>query len=226
MLFRSAYFPGLSAEGPSGTVLVPTAQVVRANWYAMGLHRGIIKAAYGLFGISEAGIVLPDIFDMPNEEDFIDKSRGFVKIVLDFPGNSWFIPGIGAGTENSITRTRGSEYAIATWEYWSPKLSIEGTVGYGNGRFLNAPFGGIGIVPGRILAGAMKFLVEYSAQKAAIGTRIALSKYLRLDFVLLLNATPPETFEGQNLWLIKIERGFLGASTTDQAFRPARKRTP
>jgi len=59
-------FPGLTRHGPSGLVLVPTGHVIRPNWYAVGLHRGVLKANYGILGYAEVGVTLPDLFDKEN----------------------------------------------------------------------------------------------------------------------------------------------------------------
>ena len=69
-------FPGLTNRGPSGGVLVPTGQVVSANNYTIGLHRGVVKAGYGLFDLAEFGFALPQFIELLNAR------------VYFWPGNS------------------------------------------------------------------------------------------------------------------------------------------
>ena len=62
---------------------------------------------------------------------------------------------------------------------------------------------------------SLKFVAEYAGRQADVGVRIALSRNLRLDFVMLMNAGPAGE-DGDGRWLVKFDRGLLGASTTGE----------
>ncbi len=211
-------FTGLTSGGPSGLVLSPSADVIKHNWYAVGLHRGVVKLAYGLFGLVEAGAVTPDLFNQPNKDDWHSETRGFVKLAFHAPERLWWIPDLAVGTSNSIDLSVESNYGVATWYFGIRDWTMETLVGYGTGRFMNEPFGGLGIIPGRLLGNAVKFIAEYSGHQADLGARFALSRDMRLDFVMLMTAIPPHDEPGE--WLIKLDRGLLGASRAAPAIKP------
>ena len=199
--------------GPSGLVLVPTGQVVRPGWYAIGLNRGSLKAAYGL-PLTEAGVALPDLFDSLNAKKWGSGTRGFIKVGGDlFPAAWWWSPGLAAGAENSLRGDSKTFYLAATWDGRIRSWPMEATVGAGTGRFENRAFAAIGIIPASVFGRTMKFIAEYAGRQADFGTRIALSKNLRLDFVMLINA---HTYmqDGRKMWTIRLDRGVLGASRT------------
>src|SRR5262245_25303040 len=94
-------FPGLSLRGPTGLVLVPTGQLQQADQFDVGLHRGVLKAGYGILGVAEVGIATPDVFDSPKQLAWRGQTTGFAKVGLR-TGGAWWIPGVAAGAENSI----------------------------------------------------------------------------------------------------------------------------
>lgn len=236
-------FPGLTQGGPSGLVLVPTGQVLDSNWYAVGLHRGILKASYGLLGYIETGASLPDLFDEldSREKWYIRWGREvtfFMKVGHKFSPSRWWIPGVAVGAENSLRRSaetlglatrrtlspspkpefrRSAEtlYFTGSWGYRLGSWPMETTVGVGTGRFFNQIFVGIGVIPKTLFGNTLKFIGEYAGKKADIGARFALSKNLRLDFVVLMDTfgTGPEA----QRWSIKVQRGLLGASKASRA---------
>jgi hypothetical protein len=219
----SREFSGLSAGGPTGLVIAPTGTVLRGNWYAAGLHRGIVKAAYGLFDAAEVGLVLPDLFDQPNAFAWKNQSRLFSKLGFNASDYSPWLPAFAFGAENSYNWDNESLYFVGTWYVPVSSWTFEVNGGYGTGRFCREPFGGLGVIPGNLLGNAMKFVAEYAGHKADIGARFALSRSLRLDFVLLLNAIPPGNNSAEKEWLIRIDKGFLGASRADRAFKEPEK---
>jgi len=213
-------FSGLSAGGPTGSVLAPNATLLRSNWYAIGLHRGIVKAVYGFFDAAEAGFVLPDLFSQPNATAWQNQSRVFTKIGFDASDYSFKLPALAVGAENSYNWENESIYGVATWFLAVKSWRLELNGGYGTGRFNREPFGGIGVIPVNLLGNTIKFVAEYAGHQADIGARIALARSLRLDFVFLINAVPPSAFDGKrDTWYIRIDKGFLGASRADRAFR-------
>ena len=212
-------FSGLSAGGPTGLVLTPNGSLLRSNWYAAGLHRGMVKAAYGLFDVAETGFVLPDLFEQPNSTIWKNQSRIFSKVGFNISDLSHWIPAVAVGFENSYNWRNESIYIAGTWFIPVKKWTVELNGGYGTGRFFREPFGGLGVIPGNLLGNAVKFVAEYSGHQADIGARFALAKSLRLDFVMLLKAVPPASNQSENEWLFRIDKGFLGASRADKAFK-------
>jgi len=212
-------FSGMSAGGPTGLVLAPTGTILRGNWYAAGLHRGIVKASYGLFDLAEVGFVLPDLFDQPNATAWKNQSRVFSKLGFDASYWSAWLPALAAGAENSYNWKNESIYFLGTWYIPFGGWSFELNGGYGSGRFYHEPIGGLGVIPGSLLGNAMKFVAEYAGHQADIGARFALSRSLRLDFVMLIDAFPPVMEGGNKEWLIRMDKGFLGASRSDRAIR-------
>ena len=208
-------FPGLTNRGPSGGVLVPTGQVVSANNYTIGLHRGVVKAGYGLFDLAEFGFALPDVYDAPNRKEWADGTTGFMKVGGRlYPDFSWF-PGLAVGAENSLNRSAETYYMTASWHgnlLWWP---VEGTIGAGTGRFENHAFAGAAIIPAGFFGRTLKFFGEYAGKQADVGARIALSKNLRLDFAMLMDAYRSEQ-DGKKKWTIHLDHGIVGASRADR----------
>jgi len=212
-------FSGLSAGGPTGLVLTPNGSLLRSNWYAAGLHRGMVKAAYGLFDIAETGFVLPDLFEQPNATIWKNQSRIFSKVGFNGSDLSNWLPAVAVGVENSYNWQNESIYIAGTWFISVKKWTLELNGGYGTGRFCREPFGGLGVIPGNLLGNAVKFVAEYSGHQADIGARFALAKSLRLDFVMLINAVPPSANQTEKEWMFRIDKGFLGASRADKALK-------
>lgn len=215
----SREFSGLSAGGPTGLVLAPNGTVLHENWYAAGLHRGMVKAAYGFFDVAEAGFVLPDLFEQPNSYAWKNLSMVFSKFGFQASNYSAWLPSIGFGAENSYNWKNETLYGVGTWFFPAWKWYFELNGGYGTGRFLHQPFGGIGIIPANLLGNTVKFLAEYSGHQADIGARFALAKNLRLDFVMLLKALPPGDNPAEPEWFLRFDKGFLGASRADKAVK-------
>jgi len=237
-------FPGMTMSGPTGLITVPTGQVLRANWYAFGLHRGAVKAAVGVLDFTEFGVALPDLYDDPNRHVWLNGTRAFLKVGGDHLPHRWWVPGIAGGAENSIlrlTREAGistregrksvnqeSLYVAGTW-YWNIfSWPVEATVGAGSGRFLRRAFGGGSVIPMTIFGSTLKFTGEYAGNGANVGARFALSRYLRLDFAMLLNAIRDRDRQGR--MTITIDRGTMGASQADKinwgAFKSKPKEAP
>lgn len=216
----SREFSGLSAGGESGLVLTPNALLVRHNWYAAGLHRGIVKAVYGLFDVAEAGFVLPDLFNKPNAGAWKNQSRVFSKIAYNASDFSAWLPAVAFGAENSYNWENETLFFVGTWFVPVYGWTFELNGGYGTGRFNREPLGGIGVIPGPLLGNAIKFVAEYAGHQADIGARFALARNLRLDFVMLLDALPPGCNSVEREWMIRFDKGFLGASRTDRGIKP------
>ncbi len=208
-------FPGLTRHGPSGLVLVPTGHVIRPNWYAVGLHRGVLKANYGILGYAEVGVTLPDLFDKENFSLSLwdNKTVLFVKVGHKISPENWWVPSLAAGAENSLRRSAETLYFTGTWGRKVGAWPVEATVGAGTGLFSKRLFVGIGFIPQTLFGNSLKFIGEYAGQKADIGARFALSKNLRLDFVILVDAYD----EDRQRWNLKLERGLLGASKVSHA---------
>jgi len=223
-------FSGLTNRGPSGGILVPNSQVVNANNYSIGVHRGVLKAGYGLFNLAELGIALPDIYDGPNRKEWADGSTGFIKMGYSlYPGLTWF-PGLAVGAENSLNRSAETYYAAASWHgtfLWWPS---DASVGAGTGRFVNRAFAGVGIIPAGFFGRTMKFFCEFAGSQADAGARMALSRNLRLDFAMLMNVNRVD-HNGQKHWSMVMDRAIVGASKTDSfnlknIFRSTKKKKP
>lgn len=88
---------------------------------------------------------------------------------------------------------------------------METIVGIGTGRFFNQTFMGVGVIPLTLFGSTLKFIAEYAGKQADVGARFALSKNLRLDFVVLMNSFD-DAGSGAQRWSLKVERGLLGAS--------------
>jgi hypothetical protein len=208
-------------------VLVPTGQVVRADWYAAGLHRGSLKAAIGILDVSEIGFVLPDVYDEPNRRAWLDETHGFVKLGGEFHPSAWWFPGLAVGAEDSVgwmaVKAGGknedvkdspnleSLYAVGTWWWTVLSWPVEASVGGGTGRYEKKAFGALSFIPSTFFGNTLKFTAEYAGAAASVGARFALSRTLRLDFAMLLHAiqTP-----GTGRYAITIDRGIMGASTS------------
>jgi hypothetical protein len=220
-------FPGLSQRGPTGLVLVPTGQFIRSNYYAVGLHRGVLKAAYGVLDILEFGVATPDLYDQPNSIAWKTETTGFVKVGYDGWGDSWWLPGLAAGAENSLwnmavkrrdaitgpaAREAESYYGLGSWDWRIASWPVEATVGGGTGRFAGRVFGAVGVIPTTFFGSTMKFFGEYAGRAADVGARIALSRTLRLDFAMEMNADRESLPGGGKQWTITMNRGLIGAS--------------
>ncbi len=219
-------YPGMSDGGYTGMILVPGPRLVRSGWYGAGIHRGKLKGAIGILNVMEAGLVFPDLFDQPALEDWRTDTIGIAKIGMAPPDRFQFLPAVGGGIENNYDMKRESMFVTAEWDISILGWMFEFCGGYGTGRFLKEPFGGIGIIPGKLLGSSLKFMAEYCARKGIGGARFALSRDLRLDFGLLMDASPQneETKGDLETWKIKMDRGLLGASKTDRATRPRAKK--
>jgi hypothetical protein len=187
--------------------------MLRGNWYAAGIHQGSLKAAYGAFGIGEFGFILPDLVDKPGEREWRIETRGFAKVGLDFRPFSRLAPAVAFGGDNNTEMGLETLYGAVSWDFTLFGWPLEINGGAGTGRLRNEAFGGLGVIPVPFFGYSLKFIAEYAGRKADAGARIALSRNLRLDFVMLMDAAPrPEG--GRERWLIKFNRGLLGASTT------------
>jgi len=234
----------MTISGPTGLITVPTGQVLRGNWYAYGLHRGAVKAAVGVLDFTEFGIALPDLYDDPNRHIWLNDTHAFFKVGGEHLPCHWWAPGIAGGAENSVLRltreagistregkrseNRESLYVAGTW-YWNVfSWPVEATVGAGTGRFLRKAFGGASVIPTTLFGSTLKFTGEYAGNGANVGARFALSRYLRLDFAMLLNAVQNRSRDGR--LTITIDRGIIGASQADRinwsAFRSKPKEPP
>ena len=224
----SMEFCGLTNRGPSGGILVPFGQVVNENNYIIGVHRGVFKAGYGLLGLCEMGMALPDIYDDPNRKEWADGTTGFFKLGGSiFPSLDWF-PGLAVGAENSLNRSAETYYATASWRgtlLWWP---AEATVGAGTGRFGNHAFVAAGFIPAGFFGRTLKFFCEYAGKQADVGARMALSRNLRLDFAMQMDATRVDRDGGKG-WSIRMDRAIVGASRADvvnwnSLLHPAKKK--
>jgi hypothetical protein len=221
----SGEFPGLSRMGPTGLVLAPSGDILRRNWYAAGVHQGSLKAAYGLFGLAEIGFVLPDLVQKPGEEQWRTETRGFAKAGWDFRPFGRWAPAVAAGGENNTEFGHETLYGTATWDLKVFGWPVDINGGLGTGRLRNEAFGGFGVIPVSFFGYSLKFVAEYAGRQADIGARIALSRNLRLDFVMLMTAGP-RSEDGNEAWLVKFDRGLLGASTTGQVKLPDPRKAP
>ena len=220
-------FPGRSTYGPTGMVLGPPGQVVQADWYAAGLHRGALKSVIGILSIAEIGFALPDVYEEPNRRAWLDQSHGFVKMGGEFmPSARWF-PGLAVGVENSagwlatkagiknkdleISPNMQSLYAVGTWWWSILSWPVEASAGAGTGRFEKKAFGALSFIPVTFFGNTLKFTGEYAGREGSIGARFALSRTLRLDFAMILHAIQNP---GTRRYTITIDRGIMGASTS------------
>jgi hypothetical protein len=226
----SMEFCGLTNRGPSGGILVPYGQVVNENNYIIGMHRGVFKAGYGLLGLCEMGMALPDVYEDPNRMEWAHGTTGFFKLGgRMFPGLDWF-PGLAVGAENSLNRSAETYYAAASWRgtlIWWP---VEASVGAGTGRFDNHAFVTAGLIPAGFFGHTLKFFCEYAGKQADVGARMAISKNLRLDFTLLMNATRVDRDGGKG-WSIRMDRAAVGASMAglvnwNRLLHPGKKKKP
>ena len=205
-------FSGLSRGGPSGLILIPTGGVVGADCYAIGLHRGAMKGAYGILGIGEAGVALPDLFDSPGRQEWGNGMTGFVKLGgSPAPDHGW-VPELGVGAENSPKMTAETYFVAGSWHWRGEDWRVQGVAGLGTGRFGNRMFAGVSVVPQLFLGNVMKFLAEFAGEEAILGTRLALSRNLRLDFALRIDARRITDAEGTRRWSLSMDEGILGAS--------------
>jgi len=234
-------FPGLSLRGPSGLVLVPTGQIFRSDCYAIGLHRGMLKAAYGLLGLMECGVATPDLYDQPNATAWRAQTTGFLKLGIDALPDRWWAPGLAAGAENSFwnmavrkadavtgetAREAETYYCTGSWDWRILTWPVEATVGGGTGRFLGRAFGALDVIPTSIFGSTLKFFAEYAGRAADFGTRFALSRNLRLDFAMEMNVDRRVSGATGGRWSITMDRGIIGASRIgsaglDRLFHPA-----
>lgn len=225
-------FPGLSLRGPSGLILVPTGQVIKADNYAVGLHRGMLKAGYGVFGVMECGVATPDLYDQPDAAAWRGQTTGFVKVGMDAIADHWWAPGLAAGAENSfwnmtvrkqeaVTGQAAHEaetyYCTGSWGWRVLKWPVEATIGAGTGRFLGRAFGALDVIPTTIFGSTLKFFAEYAGRAADIGARFALSRNLRLDFSMEMHADHRESGPSGERWSITMDRGMIGASRVGSA---------
>ena len=209
-------FAGISMGGPTGMILCPSPSLVSGSWYGVGLHRGSMKASFGLFDLGEAGVKLPDLFDRPDNDAWGTLSTGHAKIALQGPGGAWsWLPSAGIGAENSPDRSQETYYATWSWRADVSQWPMELLLGYGTGRFLNNPFCGVSLMPYTYLGHSLKLIAEYAGEKAETGVRFALSRTLRLDFAVLLDAQTTES-DGSHRYTLRIDRAILGASQTGQ----------
>lgn len=204
-------FAGLSRQGPSGLILIPTGSVIQADRYAAGLHRGVIKAGYGVLGVAEIGVTLPDVFDSPGSEEWENRMTGFFKVGgRPLPSAAW-APAVAAGAENSPKTSAETYFVAGNWHWRLLEWGFEAAVGAGTGRFGNRMFGGVGVIPHPFLGNVMKLLVEYAGEEAIAGTRLALSRELRLDFAMRMDARRIDD-GGTRRWSVRMDQGMLGAS--------------
>ena len=166
-------FPGMTMEGPTGLVLSPTGQVVRGDWFAFGMTRGIAKASYGLFGLIEAGFATPDLLENPSKDDWVDELSGFVKVGgAPLPG-AWWCPALAVGAERrGLLTSTPTGYGSASWSAAAGGWLVEAVLGAGTGRFLNQPFGGFGVIPPGLFNRSMKFMCEYAGERAEAGAAL------------------------------------------------------
>ncbi len=238
-------FPGLSQRGPTGLVLVPSAWVIKGSSYAVGLHRGTVKAGYGILGHAEAGFATPDLYDQPNGSAWKGQSTAFLKVGAEPFPDAWWAPGLAAGAENSVwnmavprpKREYGPEgreaetyYGAGTWDWLLSGWPVEATLGAGTGRFVGRAFGGIGVIPRTFFGSTLKFFGEYAGRAADFGARVALSRSLRLDFAMEMHADKVPDGKGEQRWLFTLARGMIGASqsgsATLESIFPPRKKPP
>lgn len=191
-------FPGLTDGGPTGLLLVPSARVLRSGWWAAGLHRGVVKASAGLWGVAEAGATAPDIYEPLNSKDWGSRTAFFLKVgtgILDRLGDpeaGWrpAIPILAAGIENSPNLDAETVYGAATWDWGIPGLPTDLHVGWGTGRFTRNAFMGLGVVPTFLLGSTLKVTGEYAGRRGISGIRFAISRDLRLDFAMKFDVMP------------------------------------
>lgn len=212
-------------------MLVPTGQVVKRNFYALGLHRGMVKAAYGLFGYVEGGFATPDLYDQPNSIDWKTQGTGFIKAGYELLPESWWAPGLAVGAENSLWNMAQPRkaivgpaaleaetyYAVGSWDWLIASWPVEASVGIGTGRFLGRAFGAVGVIPTTFFGSTLKFFGEFAGRAADFGARFALSRNLRLDFAMEMHADQARDSSGVKRWSITLDRGMLGASRISPA---------
>lgn len=229
-------FAGLSQPGPTGLILVPTGSALRSGAFAIGLHRGVAKAAAGWLGF-EAGVRTPDLYEDPNSDDWNDATVLFSKLAVTEllrriagggPESRW-LPDIGVGAEDSVrhaftapldlgrARTAADQsdpqtfYAVVSWSVVLGGWPVEAVAGAGTGRFEGRAFGGLSVIPTTFFGNTLKVVGEYAGRGADIGARVALARNLRLDFAMLLHASPEPGARGRH-WNVTLDRGLVGAS--------------